>query len=164
MRNEQEEITAQMRQLSVQDDARSEYLANKKKNNSSFNAILNQDSQSQQNFPQNQNFDNDTKSYYSKLEQQKQYRDYLDSQVTAKHQVDQMTKNALSSGPNPYKALREKNSKFKEIPSNPYSNKNYNFNNPGHDSYLSSNPITNPVNSYKFNDQRKVYMYIIFFL
>ena len=58
MRNEQEEITAQMRQLSVQDDARSEY---KKKNNSSFNAILNQDSQSQQNFPQNQNFDNDTK-------------------------------------------------------------------------------------------------------
>ena len=156
MRNEQEEITAQMRQLSVQDDARSEYLANKKKNNSSFNAILNQDSQSQQNFPQNQNFDNDTKSYYSKLEQQKQYRDYLDSQVTAKHQVDQMTKNALSSGPNPYKALREKNSKFKEIPSNPYSNKNYNFNNPGHDSYLSSNPITNPVNSYKFNDQRKV--------
>ena len=156
MRNEQEEITAQMRQLSVQDDARSEYLANKKKNNSSFNAILNQDSQSQQNFPQNQNFDNDTKSYYSKLEQQKQYRDYLDSQVTAKHQVDQMTKNALSSGPNPYKALREKNSKFKEIPSNPYSNKNYNFNNPGHDSYLSSNPITNPVNSYKFNAQRKV--------
>ena len=112
LRNEQEEITAQMRQLSVQDDARSEYLANKKKNNSSFNAILNQDSQSQQNFPQNQNFDNDTKSYYSKLEQQKQYRDYLDSQVTAKHQVDQMTKNALSSGPNPYKALREKNSKF----------------------------------------------------
>ena len=67
-----------------------------------------------------------------------------------------MTKNALSSGPNPYKALREKNSKFKEIPSNPYSNKNYNFNNPGHDSYLSSNPITNPVNSYKFNAQRKV--------
>ena len=40
MRNEQEEITAQMRQLSVQDDARSEYLANKKKNNSSFTQFL----------------------------------------------------------------------------------------------------------------------------
>lgn len=67
-----------------------------------------------------------------------------------------MTQNALNSGANPYKALREKNSKFKEIPSNPYSNKDYNFNNPGHDSYLISNPITNLVNSYKFNDQRKV--------
>lgn len=42
-RNEQEELTAQMRQMSVQDDARSEYLANKKKNNSSFNAIFNQE-------------------------------------------------------------------------------------------------------------------------
>ena len=39
------------------------------------------------------------------------------------------------------------------MPQHPYSVKNYNISS---NSYLSSNPITNPVNSYKFVDKRRV--------
>ena len=155
----QDELNAQMHRLSLQDEARNEYLANKKKNNSSFNSILNQQPPQKQATPK---YNDMPMTINNKLEQQRQYREYLDSQINAKkiyqETVDSLTKNALNnnSNANPYKQMRDKNSKFKEIPSNPYSHKNYNFNNPGHDSYMTSNPITNPVSSYKFTDQRRV--------
>ena len=56
-------------------------------------------------------------------------------------------------GPNPYEQMRNKHSKLRDIPQDPYSVKNYNISS---NSYLSSNPITNPVNSYKFVDKRRV--------
>lgn len=155
--NPQDELTNQMKKLSLRDEARNEYLANKTKNNSDFTSILKQPVQ-----PPTPKYTDQPMSYNDKLERQRQYKEYLDSQINAKQiyrdTVDTLTKNALNnnSKENPYKMLREKNSKFKEIPSNPYSNKNYNFNNPGHESYLSSNPITNPVNSYKFTDNRRI--------
>ena len=48
--------------------------------------------------------------------------------------------------------MRNKHSKLRYIPQDPYSVKN---NNISSNSYLSSNPITNPVNSYKFVDKRR---------
>jgi ATP-dependent helicase/nuclease subunit A len=44
-----------------------------------------------------------------------------------------------------------KHNKFKDIPSNPYSNKNYNY---IAGTSMPANPITNPVNSYQFYDRR----------
>ena len=155
--NPQDELTNQMKKLSLREEARNEYLANKNKNNSDFTSLLKQPIK-----PTTPKYTDQPLSHNDKLERQRQYKEYLDSQINAKQiyreTVDTLTKNALNnnSNENPYKMLREKNSKFKEIPSNPYSNKDYNFNNPGHESYLSSNPITNPVNSYKFTDNRRI--------
>ena len=44
-------------------------------------------------------------------------------------------------GMNPYQKIKDRNSKLNDIPKDPYSNKNYN---PDTNSFLSSNPITNP--------------------
>ena len=64
-------------------DARNEYLANKKKNNSSFNNILSEEPiiPPQDKFSSYSPF---TISNYDKAQKQKQYKEYLDSQMNAK--------------------------------------------------------------------------------
>ena len=58
----------------------------------------------------------------------------------------------IFGGMNPYQKIKERNSKLNDIPKDPYSNKEYNIN---ADSFLSSNPITNPSNSYQYNNGRR---------
>ena len=146
-------LTRQMNNMSL--DARNEYLANKKKNNSSFNNILSEEPiiPPQDKFSSYSPF---TISNYDKAQKQKQYKEYLDSQMNAKKLYKDTYYNLekgqptiqqrLNSESNPYLEMREKNSKFSEIPQNPYSSKNYNF---GQNSSLSNNPITNT--SYSVN-------------
>ena len=98
-----------------------------------------------------------------RLRIQREYAQFLDAQINAKLMKNSKNKNnglgnIQSSGyevggPNPYQQLRDKHNKLKDIPQDPYSTKNYNISN---NSYLTSNPITNPVNSYKFVDRRRV--------
>ena len=98
-----------------------------------------------------------------RLRIQREYAQFLDAQINAKLMKNSKTKNnglgnIQSSGyevggPNPYQQLRDKHNKLKDIPQDPYSTKNYNISN---NSYLTSNPITNPVNSYKFVVRRRV--------
>jgi hypothetical protein len=139
-------------------DARNEYLANKKKNNSSFNNILSDESiiPPQDKFSSYSPF---TISNYDKAQKQKQYKEYLDSQMNAKKLYKDTYYNLekgqptiqqrLNSESNPYLEMREKNSKLSDIPQNPYSSKNYNF---GKNSSLSNNPITNS----SYNENRRV--------
>ena len=49
--------------------------------------------------------------------------------------------------------MRNKHSKLRDIPQDQYTVKNYNISS---NSYLSGNPITNHVNSYKFVDKRRI--------
>ena len=54
----------------------------------------------------------------------------------------------IFGGMNPYQSIKDRNNKLNDIPQDPFSNKKYNINS---ESYLSSNPITNPANSYQYN-------------
>ena len=96
-------------------------------------------------------------SNYDKTQKQKQYKEYLDSQMNAKKLYKDTYYNLEKGQPNqnrinernPYLEMKEKNSKFTEIPQNPYSQKNYNF---GGNSSLSNNPIANS----SYNDNRRI--------
>lgn len=143
LNNQTNELTSQMHQLSLQEEARNEYLANKLKNRSSFHNLT--DNNQQQIEQQKQLDKNNPNSL--KQDKQRMYREYLDNQIKAKD-VYKETLNTLStygSGTvdqpiqnnqqiqvspqqlqtNPYKAMREKNSKFNDIPSNPCKNHIY---------------------------------------
>ena len=147
-------LNRQMNNMSL--DARNEYLANKKKNNSSFNNILSDEPVIP---PQDKynSYSPFTMSNYDKTQKQKQYKEYLDSQMNAKKLYKDTYYNLEKGQPNqnrinernPYLEMKEKNSKFTEIPQNPYSQKNYNF---GGNSSLSNNPIVNS----SYNDNRRI--------
>ena len=93
---------------------------------------------------------------------QRDYAKYLDWQIQEKNQrnertpfnkkynpiLDNTENNQYGEGQNPYQQMREKNSSFKDIQPNPYSNKNYDINSK---SNLGYNPITNPDNNYNFH-------------
>jgi len=78
------------------------------------------------------------------MEQQKQYKIFLDSQVELKNaQKNQRGKNEVQVSDN----FRQPIKKDRNVMSNPYSTKNYEFGGTA----LNNNPITNPVNSYQFD-------------
>ena len=106
-------------------------------------------------------YNNDPLTNADRLRIQREYAQFLDAQINAKN-IKKNKNNGLNmvqssgyevEGPNPYQQMRNKHSKLRDIPQDPYSVKNYNISN---NSYLTSNPITNPVNSYKFVDKRRV--------
>ena len=109
-------------------------------------------------------YNNEPLTNADRLRIQREYAQFLDSQINAKNMRENKNKNnglnmVQSSGyevegPNPYEQMRNKHSKLRYIPQDPYSVKNYNIS--SNNSYLSSNPITNPVNSYKFVDKRRI--------
>ena len=155
------DISTQMHKLSLHEESHNEYLANKQRNNISFNTLLTAPQK-----PPTPKYDDKPILYSNKIQAQRQYKEYLDSQINAKKiyrdTVESLTQNALNNAKanltsqpiqvdNPYKAIRDKHNKFKDIPSNPYSNKNYNY---IAGSSMPANPITNPVNSYQFYDRR----------
>ena len=139
--------------------ARMEYLQNKKKNRASKDNIF-----SVSEIPKPPpKYNNEPLTNAERLRIQREYAQFLDAQINAKNIKNSKNKNnGLGpiqntgyevGGPNPYQQLRDKHNKLKDIPQDPYSVKNYNISN---NSYLTSNPITNPVNSYKFVDRRRV--------
>ena len=139
--------------------AKMEYLQNKQKNMFSKDNIF-----SVQDIPKPQpKYNNEPLTNADRIRIQREYAQFLDAQINAKNMKNSKNKNnglgPVQSGgydvggPNPYQQLRDKHNKLKDIPQDPYSTKNYNISN---NSYLSSNPITNPVNSYKFVDRRRV--------
>ena len=146
-------------QMSEFNSAKMEYMKNRQKN------LLTKDNifsvkEAPQPAPK---YNNEPLTNADRIRIQKEYAQFLDSQINAKNMRNNRIKNnGLNNiqsneyevpGPNPYQQMRDKYSKLKEIPQDPYSVKNYNISN---NSYLSSNPITNPVNSYKFVDKRRV--------
>lgn len=144
--NQANELTNQMHQLSLQEEARNEYLANKQKNRSSFNNLSDNSSHQQ---PQQQMPIDKSNPNTLKQDKQRMYKEYLDNQVKAKDvykktlntlstygsgSIDQSNQNNQQSQvtphqpqTNPYKAMREKNSKFNDIPTNPCKNIKLNF-------------------------------------
>ena len=145
-------------QMSEFNTAKMEYLHNKQKNMLSKENIF---SESKIQTPQPK-YTNEPLTKSDKLRIQREYAQFLDAQINAKNIKNMKNKNNglgqnQSSGyelegPNPYQQLRDRHNKLKDIPQDPYSVKNYNISN---NSYLTSNPITNPVNSYKFVDRRR---------
>ena len=139
-------------------NSKMEYLQNKQKN------LLNKDNIfSVGEIPKPQpKYSNEPLTNAERLRIQREYAQFLDAQINAKSIKNKARNNGLGStqstgydvgGPNPYQQLRDKHNKLKDIPQDPYSTKNYNISN---NSYLTSNPITNPVNSYKFVDRRRL--------
>ena len=141
-------------------NSKMEYLKNKQKNMLSKENIF---SESKIQTPQPK-YTNETLTKSDKLRLQREYAQFLDTQINEKNmknknninnnnnlETNQNTGND-NEGPNPYQQLRDKHDKLKDIPQDPYSVKNYNISNK---SYLTSNPIINPVNSYKFVDKRR---------
>ena len=145
--------------MSEFNSAKMEYLKNKQKNLLTKDNIF---SISETPKPQPK-YNNEPLTNADRLRIQREYAQFLDSQINAKNMRENKNKNnglnmVQSSGyevegPNPYEQMRNKHSKLRDIPQDPYSVKNYNISS---NSYLASNPITNPVNSYKFVDKRRV--------
>ena len=145
--------------LSEFNSAKIEYLKNRQKNLLTKDNIF---SVSETPKPQPK-YNNEPLTNADRLRIQREYAQFLDSQINAKNMRENRNKNnglnlVQSSGyevegPNPYEQMRNKHSKLRDIPQDPYSVKNYNISS---NSYLASNPITNPVNSYKFVDKRRV--------
>ena len=137
--------------------AKMEYLQNKQKNMLSRDNIF-----STSEIPKPPpKYNNEPMTNADRLRIQREYAQFLDAQINAKN-IKKNKNNGLGSiqssgydigGPNPYQQLRDKHNKLKDIPKDPYSIKNYNISN---NSYLPNNPITNPVNSYKFVDRRRI--------
>lgn len=135
-------------------NARNEYLANRKKNLTSYDNIF-----SGKDIPLNPKpkYNDKPMTKYDKIQMQKEYAKFLDGQINAKQvykntmmNLQKEAENNTRSNPNinpevaflqenPYSKIREKKSKLQDIPNDPYSTKNFNF---GVDSYLKSNPIT----------------------
>ena len=145
--------------MSEFNSAKMEYLKNKQKNLLTKDNIF---SVSEVPKPQSK-YNNEPLTNADRLRIKREYAQFLDSQINAKNLREKKNKNnGLNivqnsgyevEGPNPYEQMRNKHSKLRDIPKDPYSVKNYNISS---NSYLSSNPITNPVNSYKFVDKRRV--------
>ena len=147
------------RKMSEFNSAKMEYMKNRQKNLITKDNIFSV-SEVQKPPPK---YNNEPLTNADRLRIQREYAQFLDSQINAKNIRENKNKNnglnmVQSSGyevegPNPYQQMRNKHSKLRDIPQDPYSVKNYNISN---NSYLTSNPITNPVNSYKFVDKRRV--------
>ena len=147
------------RKMSEFNSAKMEYMKNRQKNLITKDNIFSV-SEVQKPPPK---YNNEPLTNADRLRIQREYAQFLDSQINAKNIRENKNKNnglnmVQSSGyevegPNPYQQMRYKHSKLRDIPQDPYSVKNYNISN---NSYLTSNPITNPVNSYKFVDKRRV--------
>lgn len=138
--------------------AKMEYLQNKQKNLLSKDNIF-APAEIKKPPPK---YNNEPLTNADRLRIQREYAQFLDEQINAKSIKNKVRNNGLGqiqdtgyevSGPNPYQQLRDKHNKLKDILQDPYSIKNYNISS---NSYLTSNPITNPVNSYKFVDRRRV--------
>ena len=144
----------------VLDTTNSEYILNKRKNMTSYDDIY-----KGKEYQMNQKNANEKNR---KLEKQREYAKILESQMNSKNiyyeTIRNLSKNSeperdrfkydnnlLFGGMNPYTKINDRNSKLNDIPNDPYSNKNFNFN--SNNSYLSSNPIINPGNNYKFNNR-----------
>ncbi len=158
-----EEDLAQMKAAYIErQENKMEYLKNRQKNKTAEDNIFARPPPKTQTVTTPEIFVDDTMTKADKIRIQKEYAQFLDSQVNAKklqggHNIggngldepDYSRSNLEAQ--NPYQELREKNNKLKEIPRNPYSRRNYEI---GSNSYLKSNPITNPVNTYHFVDRR----------
>ena len=144
----------------VLDTTNTEYILNKRKNMTSYDDIY-----KGKEYQMNQRNLNEKNK---KLEQQREYAKILEGQINSKNiyyeTMRNLSKNSeperdrykydnnlLFGGMNPYTKINDRNSKLNDIPNDPYSNKNFNFN--SNNSYLSSNPIINPGNNYKFNNR-----------
>ena len=144
----------------VLDTTNSEYILNKRKNMTSYDDIY-----KGKEYQMNQRNLNEKNK---KLEQQREYAKILEGQINSKNiyyeTMRNLSKNSeperdrfkydnnlLFGNMNPYTKIKERNNKLNDIPNDPYSNKNFNFN--SNNSYLSSNPIINPGNNYNFNDR-----------
>ena len=143
--------------MSEFNSAKMEYLQNKQKNMLSKDNIFSY-SEAPKQAPK---YNNEPLTKSERLRIQREYAQFLDAQINAKNIKNKIKNNGLGpvqstgyevGGPNPYQQLRDKHDRLKDIPQDPYSTKNYNISN---NSYLTSNPITNPVSSYKFVDRRK---------
>lgn len=153
----------------ILDSSKNEYLLNKQKNMISNYDIFKGKDYFQTHY-QNQNKENDVNNpKYGKLEKQREYAKFLEGQINSKRIYEETIRNLsknsepeierlknnnmmIFGGMNPYQKIKERNSKLNDIPKDPYSNKEYNIN---ADSFLSSNPITNPMNSYQYNSGRR---------
>ena len=144
----------------VLDTTNTEYILNKRKNMTSYDDIY-----KGKEYQMNQRNLNEKNK---KLEQQREYAKILEGQINSKNiyyeTMRNLSKNSeperdrfkydnnlLFGGMNPYTKINDRNSKLNDIPNDPYSNKNFNFN--SNNSYLSSNPVINSGNNYKFNDR-----------
>ena len=143
--------------MSEFNSAKMEYLQNKQKNMLSKDNIFSY-SEAPKQAPK---YNNEPLTKTERLRIQREYAQFLDAQINAKNIKNKIKNNGLGpvqstgyevGGPNPYQKLRDKHDRLKDIPQDPYSTKNYNICN---NTYLISNPITNPVSSYKFVDRRK---------
>jgi hypothetical protein len=150
----------------ILDSSKNEYLLNKQKNMLSNYDIYKGKDYYQTQYKQ----DDDTiNPKYGKLEKQREYAKVLEGQINSKRIYEETIKNLCKNtepeierfknnnmmifgGMNPYQSIKDRNNKLNDIPQDPYSNKNYNINS---ESYLSSNPITNPVNSYQYKGRKR---------
>ena len=152
----------------ILDSSKNEYFLNKQKNMISNYDIFKGKEYLQTQY-KNQNNQNENNPKYGKLEKQREYAKFLDGQINSKRIYEETIRNLsknsepererfisnnmmIFGGMNPYQKIKERNSKLNDIPKDPYSNKEYNIN---ADSFLSSNPITNPGNSYQYNGGRR---------
>ena len=126
-------------------DSRKEYLHNKTYNTSSIGNIITD--------PYTKKPQNELSDYKQRIRNERHYKELLDDQIIYTNNNYRPLRRVYTN-PNPYEVIREKNSPFYEIPHDPYNLKTYNFD---VTSSLPNNPITNPINSYRFRDKRKIY-------
>ena len=149
----------------ILDSSRNEYLLNKQKN-----MISNYDIYKGKNYFQTQYKPKEdvNEPKYGKLEKQREYARFLEGQINSKRIYEETIRNLsknsepdresiknhnmmIFGGMNPYQKIKERNNKLSDIPKDPYSNKSYSSNS---NSFLTSNPITNP-NSYQYNHEKR---------
>ena len=150
----------------ILDSSRNEYFLNKQKN-----MISNYDIYKGKNYYQTQYKQKDEEEgpKYGKLEKQREYARCLEGQINSKRIYEETMRNLsknsepdrerlfknhnmmIFGGMNPYQNIKDRNNILNDIPKDPYSNKNYNSDT---NSFLTSNPITNP-NSYQYNHNKR---------
>jgi hypothetical protein len=149
-------ISYERRKNQILDTSNNEYVLNKKKNMTSYDDIY-----KGKEYIINQKERNDRNR---KIEKQKEYAKILEGQINSKNIYFETIRN-LSKNSEPERELYNnsnilfgsmkpynvRNNKLKEIPKDPYSNKNFDLNK--NNSHLISNPITNP--GYRNNYERK---------
>ena len=149
----------------ILDSSKNEYLLNKQKNMISNYDIYKGKEYFHTHYQNEQN-DNDNNPKFGKLEKQREYAKFLEGQINSKRIYEETIRNLsknsepdrerlknsnmmIFGGMNPYQKIKERNNILNDIPKDPYSNKNYNINS---NSFLNSNPITNPENTYQYNN------------
>ena len=152
----------------ILDSSKKEYFLNKQKNMIS-NLDIYKGKEYFQTQYQNKQKDDENNPKYGKLEKQREYAKFLEGQINSKRIYEETIRNLSKNsepdrerlknnnmmvfgGMNPYQKIKERNNILNDIPKDPYSNKNYNMDT---NSFLISNPITNPENSYQYNNGRR---------